>query len=379
VSADRLGLYLHLPFCRSKCTYCHFAIDPGLPSRERQLRYFRALRAEIEVATEAPADTLFLGGGTPSLVDVDLLEGLCQRLRARHRLPDDAEVTLEANPKDLDLASLEALVALGINRLSLGAQSFDREALGEMGRDHAPGDVRRCVEAARKAGFRSVSLDLILGWPGESRARWNQGLAEVEVLQPDHVSLYLLEVSGRNLLAHQAARGRLSLPADDLVADLYHESRERLRALGLEQYEISNFARPGHESRHNIKYWADQPFLGFGMSAHSYVDGCRTWNHSSFGAYCRAVESQGGAAARAGIRTLSPRERWTEALFMALRRRQGVDLESFRLRYRTDPLDECREGLRGPFDAGLVELDGDTLRLTDKGLLLANEVFQAFV
>jgi len=379
VSAEPLGLYLHLPFCRTKCSYCHFAIAPGGPSAERQRRYVQALLAEIEAAPAGAADTLYLGGGTPSLLAIEHLEALCRRLRSRHGLPDGAETTLEANPRDLDAASLEALVALGVDRLSLGAQSFDADVLREMGRDHAPDDVFGNVEAARRAGVRSVSIDLILGWPGESQKRWGRCLAAVETLSPDHVSLYLLEVSGRNLLSHREGRGRLSLPPDDLLADLYHESRARLAALGLEQYEISNFARPGHRSRHNLKYWTDQPFLGLGMSAHSSLGGSRFWNLGSFGAYCRAVESAGGTAARAGGRALSARDRWTEALFMALRLREGVDLDRFRSRYQVDPLEECREALSRPFDASLVELQGGRLRLTDAGLLMANEVFQAFV
>ncbi len=379
MSAEPLGLYLHLPFCRAKCSYCHFAISPGVASAERQRRYVQALLEEIEAAPGGAADTLYLGGGTPSLLAIEHLEKLCRRLRSRHGLPDGAETTLEANPRDLDAASLEALVGLGINRLSLGAQSFDPAVLREMGRDHAPDDVFGCVEAARRAGFRSVSIDLILGWPGESRERWGGSLAAVETLSLDHVSLYLLEVSGRNLLSHRADRGRLSLPPDDLVVDLYHESRAQLAALGLQQYEISNFARPGHQSSHNLKYWRDQPFLGLGMSAHSSLGGGRFWNQASFGAYCRAVESGGGAAARAGGRTLSLRDRWTEALFMALRLREGVDLGRFLRLYRVDPMETFREGLGPSFDAGLIELRGDRLRLTDAGLLLANEVFQAFV
>jgi oxygen-independent coproporphyrinogen-3 oxidase len=379
VSTEPLGLYLHLPFCRTKCSYCHFAISPGLPSTERQRRYVQALLAEIEAAPGGAADTLYLGGGTPSLLAVEHLEELCRRLRSRHGLPGGAETTLEANPRDLDAASLEALVELGINRLSLGAQSFDAHVLQEMGRDHAPDDVFGSVEAARRAGVRSVSIDLILGWPGESQKRWDRSLAAVEVLSPDHVSVYLLEVSGRTLLSHRRDRSRLSLPPDDLVADLYHESRARLATLGLEQYEISNFARPGHRSRHNLKYWTDQPFLGLGMSAHSSIGSDRYWNQTSFGAYCRAVEVGGGAAARAGGRALSPRDRWTEALFMALRLRDGVDLGHFRRLYQVNPMEACREGLGPSFDAGLVELRGEWLRLTDAGLMLANEVFGAFV
>jgi oxygen-independent coproporphyrinogen-3 oxidase len=246
-----------------------------------------------------------------------------------------------------------------------------------MGRHHSADDSRRAVEEARRVGFQSLNLDLILGWPGETRERWRRGLAGVLALEPDHVSLYVLEVDGKTALSHRQRQGRLELPDDDLVADLYQETVEWLAARGLERYEISNFARPGFESRHNGKYWDDAPFLGFGMSAHSYRDGRRSWNHDLFATYCRAVEE--GGAVVAGERRLTARERATEALFTGLRRRDGIELATFRGRYGLDPLVEWREGLDSAAKAGLALVEGGRLRLTDRGVLLSNEVFRAFV
>jgi coproporphyrinogen III oxidase-like Fe-S oxidoreductase len=198
-------------------------------------------------------------------------------------------------------------------------------------------------------------------------------------LAPQHLSLYVLEVEGRTLLAHRARSGALDLPDDDLVADLYSRTMETLSVLGLERYEISNLARPGFESRHNSKYWADLPFLGFGMSAHSYRDGRRWWNIDTFGGYCRAIEDRGPAAAVAGERVLSPRERVQEALFTGLRRREGVDVVAFQAAHGVDVLADYARGLSAPFAAGLLERSGPRLRLTERGVLLSNEVFQAFV
>jgi oxygen-independent coproporphyrinogen-3 oxidase len=198
-------------------------------------------------------------------------------------------------------------------------------------------------------------------------------------LGPDHVSLYLLEVEGKTVLAHRQRRGLLELPDDDLVADLYDETAARLAAQGLLRYEISNFARPGFESRHNARYWDYAPFLGFGMAAHSYRHGRRWWNHDRFAVYCRAVEQGGAGAARAGERVPGPRERAGEALFTGLRRRDGVELAAFRERHGIDPLAEWAIGLAPVLAAGLVEVASGRLRLTGRGVLLSNEVFAAFV
>ncbi len=377
--SERLGLYVHIPFCEAKCTYCHFAIDPRLPGAERQERYLAALLVEIAAAEPAAADTVYFGGGTPSLLAREGLARVLQALRERFGVDPDTEVTLEANPRDLDRAGHGMLRETGVTRLSLGVQSFDDAVLREMGRLHDSDDSRRAVAWARAAGFASVSVDLILGWPGETAERWRHNLDAVATLAPDHVSLYVLEVEGKTLLTYRARHGGLALPEDDLVADLYRETVGALAAQGIVRYEISNFARAGHESRHNAKYWDDAPFLGFGMSAHSYRAGSRFWNDATYGGYCAAVERGGARAARAGERVLLSTERVGEALFTGLRRAQGVSLPVFRARYDVDPLAEYGSGLAPSFEAGLLEVAGERLRLTEKGVLLSNEVFRAFV
>ena len=374
-----LGLYVHVPFCEAKCTYCHFAIDPRRPDRARQERYVAAVLAEMAGAETAAADTLYVGGGTPSLLAADLLARVLASARARFALSASAEVTAEANPRDLDLEGYRRLREAGVNRVSLGVQAFDDGVLREMGRLHTAEDSRRAVDLAREGGFGDVSIDLILGWPGETAARWDRSLEGVAAAAPDHVSLYVLEVEGKTLLAHRARQGRADLPAEDVVADLYHRTIGFLSRAGLERYEISNFARSGHESRHNAKYWDDAPFLGFGLSAHSYRRGRRWWNAPTYGAYCAAVETRGAAGAVAGERSPGARERMGEAAFTGLRRREGIDLAAFRRRHGADLLDEYGPALRDSFEAGLLEAEAGRLRLTDRGLLLSNEVFQAFV
>ncbi len=377
--SEPLGLYVHVPFCEAKCAYCHFAIDPRRPGEDRQERYTRALLQEMNAAEPAVADTLYFGGGTPSLLTPERIARVVQLARERFALPRGTEVTLEANPRDLHADAYRALLDLGANRLSLGVQSLDDAVLKEMGRLHSAADARRAVADARLAGFENLNLDLILGWPGETRERWRREIDGFLALEPGHVSLYVLEVEGKTALSHRQKRGLLALPDDDLVADLYQETVERFASTGLQRYEISNFARPGFESRHNRKYWDDAPFLGFGMAAHSYRDGRRWWNHDRFATYCRSVEESGGAAAVAGERGLSARERAAEALFTGLRRRDGVDLVAYRRRYALDPLAEWRAGLDAAKSAGLVVAEAGRLRLTDRGMLLSNEVFSAFV
>jgi oxygen-independent coproporphyrinogen-3 oxidase len=372
-----LGLYVHVPFCEAKCTYCHFAIDPRRPDAARQERYLRAILSEMAEAEAGAADTLYFGGGTPSLMEAGRLGRLVEEARARFRLPKGAEVTVEANPRDLDAGGYRALVAAGATRLSLGVQSFDDGVLRETGRHHAASDSVRAVGLARAAGFDNVSLDLVLGWTGETRERWGRNLDTLLALEPEHVSLYLLEVDGRTVLAHRRRQGRLELPDDDLVADLYLETVDRFGASGLERYEISNFARPGFASLHNRKYWDEGSFVGFGMSAHSLRGERRWWNLDRYATYCRALEEGRGAVA--GDRMLGARERAQEALFTGLRRAEGVDLDAFRHRHGIDPSVEWATPLGDVVQAGLVETVGGRLRLTDRGMLLSNEVFRIFV
>jgi oxygen-independent coproporphyrinogen-3 oxidase len=372
-----LGVYLHIPFCARKCAYCHFAIDPGKPTDSRRDRYLRALSTEIGASSGGEADTLYFGGGTPSLVPAPQIDELIRAIRARYSITVDAEVTLEANPRDLDERGFSALLEIGVNRLSLGVQSFDERVLREMFRDHSGEDSAACVRGARAAGFTNVSMDLILGWPGETHDRFLPGLRQLLDLGPDHVSLYVLETDGKTLVSHGAKAGTLRLPDDDLVADLFLETEDILGEAGIRPYEISNFARPGFESRHNLKYWDDGPFHAFGMSAHGFDDGVRYWNEPTFGRYCSAMETRG--AARAGERPLSRQERLEEAVMTGLRVRRGIDREIFRARHGVDVLDHFGDALGPSVAAGLVYVDEATLRLTRRGVLMSSEVLSAVV
>lgn len=378
MSERPLGVYLHIPFCVQKCAYCHFAIDPGRPAESRRDRYLSALDTEIRASAAAGvADTLYFGGGTPSLVPPAQIGELIATLRGRYTLAADTEVTLEANPRDLDHRAYSELRAAGVTRLSLGVQSFDDAVLREMLRDHTGADATAAVRAARTGGFDNISLDLILGWPGETRERFLGSLRRLLDLSPDHVSLYVLETDGKTVIAHRAREGTLHLPEDDLVADLFNEAEDALAAAGIHAYEISNFARPGFESRHNLKYWDDGPFHAFGMSAHGFADGVRYWNEPTFGSYCAAIEARGSA--RAGERALSRKERLEEAVMTGLRVRRGIDRSAFSARHGVDIIDQFGEALRPSIAAGLVIVDDANVRLTRRGVLMSSEVLSAIV
>ena len=372
-----LGVYLHVPFCVQKCAYCHFAIDPGRPADSRRDRYLTALDTEIRASAGGVADTLYFGGGTPSLVAPAQIGGLITTVKSRYALAADTEVTLEANPRDLDQRGYSDLRAAGVTRLSLGVQSFNDDVLREMFRDHTGDDATAAVRAARAAGFRNLSMDLILGWPGETSERFHASVRRLLDLGPDHVSLYVLETDGKTVVEHRARAGTLNLPDDDLVADLFNEAEDALSADGLHAYEISNFARPGFESRHNLKYWDDGPFHAFGMAAHGFEAGVRYWNEATFGKYCAAVEAEGSA--RAGERALSRKERLEEAVMTGLRVRRGIDRTAFRARHGVDVLDWFGEALRPSVTAGLVTVDDANVRLTRRGVLLSSEVLSALL
>jgi oxygen-independent coproporphyrinogen-3 oxidase len=323
-------------------------------------------------------DTIYFGGGTPSLLTPSQVRRILGAVGERFRVADDAEVTLEMNPGTVTLESAEAFRACGINRASFGLQTFDDEGLRRLGRTHTADDARRTLSVLREAGFDNVSFDLIAGLPGQTLSGWAQNMDEALALRPAHLSLYLLEVHEGTPLAEQLRQGRWPQPDADVAAEMYQLLMERTRAAGYEQYEISNFCLAGREARHNLKYWTNAPYYGFGSSAHSY-DGARLrWSNERDAArYVELMNAHGAAVVETN--ELSERDAGAEALFLGLRLMRGVDLGEHRARFGTDVRSEYASDLSRFREADLVELDGDLLRLTPSGVLLSNEVFAAFV
>jgi oxygen-independent coproporphyrinogen-3 oxidase len=373
-----LGLYVHVPFCAAICNYCNF--NRGLFDADLKGRYVQAVLAEISAhADGTAADTIFFGGGTPSLLDPSDVAAIVERCRASFDMPSNTEVTLEANPESVTGANLEGFRAAGVNRLSFGVQSFRDDELKRLSRLHSARRAEIALSMASAAGFTNISLDLMMGLPEQAIAQWAESVETVIGLGPEHVSLYMLEVYPNSPLQSEMARAGWSAAPDDEVADMYLLAMERLEGAGYLQYEISNVAKPGRESRHNLKYWTDQEWLGFGPGAHSTWRGVRSRNVSATPAYIETA-SRGGLLT-VETRRLSDRTRLEEALFTGLRLNQGLDLGGVTARYGVDVWEAYREELRPFMDQGLLIYDHarQVLRLTRPGMLMAHEVMAVFL
>ena len=371
-----LGLYVHIPFCSAICNYCNF--NRGLFDGDLKNQYVAALLQEIQrKADDDPADTIFFGGGTPSLLEPGEVGAIIEACRDAFTVSADAEVTLEANPETVTPERLDGFRAAGVNRLSFGVQSLRDEELQRLSRLHSASRAAEAFGMARAAGFDNVSLDLMMWLPQQSIADWLVSVEGLIGLGPEHASLYLLEIYPNAPLRDAMARGRWSVAPDEDAAEMYLQGMALLDEAGYEQYEISNVARPGRESRHNIKYWTDQEWLGFGCGAHSTRKGVREKNVASTSEYISLVAAGGQLAVES--RQLSAQARLEEALFMGLRLARGIDLAWIESRYRTDVWRVYGDEL-GPFvDQGLLIYDDGHLRLTRPGMLLANEVMAVFI
>jgi oxygen-independent coproporphyrinogen-3 oxidase len=371
-----LGLYVHIPFCSAICNYCNF--NRGLFDADLKQRYLGALEREIRgKADGAPADTIFFGGGTPSLLEPSEVQGVIDACRDSFELAPGAEITLEANPETVTHDRLRGFRDAGINRVSFGVQSFRDEELHRLSRLHSAARAQEAFESAREAGFENVSLDLMMWLPQQTVAHWLSSVETLIALGPEHASLYLLEIYPNAPLKDTMARSRWSLAPDDDAAEMYLGAMSRLDDAGYVQYEISNVSKPGRESRHNLKYWTDGDWLGFGCGAHSTRKGVRQKNVASTEDYVRAVNA--GVAVEAERRILSVQERLEEAVFMGLRLAEGVRLDGVRSRYGVDLWERYGEDLSPFVDERLVIYDDGVLRLTRSGMLLANEVMSVFI
>jgi oxygen-independent coproporphyrinogen-3 oxidase len=376
-SRDRvLGLYVHIPFCAAICNYCNF--NRGLYDAALKERYVRALVDEIGRAGDGTAaDTIFFGGGTPSLLEPGEIATIVRRSREAFALTPDAEITLEANPESVTMERLAAYREAGVNRLSFGVQSFDDPELRRLSRLHTASRAEVAVSEARGAGFDNVSLDLMMWLPQQTVASWLANVDALVALAPEHASLYMLELYPNAPLREEMARARWSLAPDDDAAEMYLQGMARLDAAGYTQYEISNVARRGRESRHNLKYWQDGEWLGFGCGAHSTRHGRRWKNVSSTEEYVARVSE--GATLVTEERWLSEAERLEEAVFTGLRLARGIDVGDLARRYGADVWARHEADLRPFADEGLLVYDGGVLRLTRQGMLLAHEIMTVFI
>jgi oxygen-independent coproporphyrinogen-3 oxidase len=386
----RAGIYIHIPFCERKCTYCNFNttdFSAALASRyigavAREIAYWGS---QIAKGDRVAVDTIYFGGGTPSIVEAEQVAELIEACRSAFVVAEDAEITIEINPAAISQAKLRRWLEAGVNRASLGVQSFIDRELVALSRTHTAEEARSTFHALRSAGFNNISLDLIVALPGQTMKDWEFNLRQALRMQPEHLSLYLLEVKEGTQLLSQIKRGLVPHPDDDLAAEMYAVTCEVMREAGYEHYEISNFALLADKqrssspfrSRHNMKYWTGAPFYGMGCSAHSYDLRSRWVNIAKTERYIDSVNATGCAVAHR--RKLSDMDRATEALFMGLRLREGINLAEFRADYGLDVVGRYGSELAKLEDSGLIQLDRERLRLTQKGMLLSNEVFVVFI
>ena len=377
---ETVSLYLHIPFCHTRCYYCDFNTYAGiLPLREP---YVRALRSEIALAGEQAqhvsgsvrrARTIFFGGGTPSLLTAEQVRRLLDACRAAFALDEDAEITLEANPGTLTREQLVGLREAGINRLSLGSQSFDARLLKTLGRIHTPHEITGAVKAAREAGFTSINLDFMFGLPGQSMRHWQETLEQALALRPEHLSLYSLIIEEGTPFFDWTREGRIVPGDEDLCADMYEYADERLQAVGYVNYEISNWALPGYQSRHNLTYWRNLPYIGMGAGAHSFFEGRRFSNERDPQQYINTLKQ--GRLPIVESETLDKTQEMSETAFLALRTAEGLHLPTFEERFAVPFASFVGDRLRLVEEACLLEQADGWLRLSKRGRLLGNEVF----
>jgi len=372
-----LGLYVHIPFCSSICNYCNF--NRGLFDSGLKDRYVAALEQEIRTSPHggARADTIFFGGGTPSLLDPAEIARIIRACAESFDLAPDAEITLEANPETSSAERMGGFRDAGINRVSFGVQSFREAELRRLGRIHSVERARAAVQEARRADIDNVSVDLMMWLPQQTIAEWRESVESLIEVQPAHASLYLLELYPNAPLKEDMARAGWSLAPDDDAAEMYLWSMDRLERAGYAQYEISNVARPRRASRHNLKYWQDGAWIGFGCGAHSTRDGVRWKNVSGTDEYVNRLAA--GQPVIAERRELTRDMRLEDALFTGLRLNEGVDIDEVGARYGKDVWNTFGGALQPALEAGLAVREGTRLRLTREGMLLANEVLSVFV
>jgi len=329
------GLYLHFPFCSSRCSYCDF---PAVAGRSADIgAYLQALEFEIinfQKALPEQADSLYIGGGTPSLMSARQLSSLLRTVRKRFDLAPDAEITLECNPEQADEERLLAFAEAGVTRLTIGMQSFDDAVLSRAGRRHSAAEAIAAARLACRLEGLQVNADLILGLPGERLERWGERVAAAAAIGTDHLSIYMLETDKDTPLARAINSGQSAIADAERIGSAYLEMLELLEGHGLHQYEISNFAREGRQSRHNLKYWTDVWFGAFGLGAHAYLEGCRRSNHGNIDDYLAALEA--GRDPLATLDPWDPGRRLEEAVIMGLRLKAGLDLEALGERYGSD-------------------------------------------
>lgn len=372
-----LSLYIHIPFCNVKCPYCDFAVSKFRADSAE--RYVKALSKEIKQRSKIlgvdgrTVETLYIGGGTPALLTIPQVAGIFDELRRNFIWNPETEVSIEANPNTIDETKLRDLKSLGINRLSIGVQSFDDDELKVIGRDHTSAQVVEAFEEARNAGYTNINIDLIFGIPGKTLEAWEKNLSAVVDMQPEHISTYCLTIEPKTLFDKLFRMGKLQPVSEEEQAQLYEKTIEVLTSSGYCHYEISNFAFPTYECQHNLHYWDHHSdYLGFGTSAHSFLYGKRFWNTRATLKYIDLIEQVGSAMEME--EELSRKELLEEEIFLGLRQTKGLDLKFLKANFEDSMQGLSKDSIKRMIEGGFLVSEADVLKLTCRGLLLADAI-----
>ena len=383
---NTISIYIHIPFCVKKCPYCDFnsVATADIPDDA----YINALNRELSfhikerpVLSKKTLETIYIGGGTPSLISPHNIKRLLSNVRQAFAESNPVEITIEINPGTITRNSLAAFRDAGINRLSIGIQSFNDKTLKTLGRVHSADNSLKCYEYARTTGFDNIGIDLIFGAPGQSVEEWEGDLKTAVALRPEHISAYNLTLEKGTLFFELQKNSRLVLPPEEGQVLMYELAIDSLKEAGYNHYEISNFSLTGFESQHNMRYWSCMDYIGLGAGAHSYLSspdwGVRWWNESDPDAYMQQINEKGQAIA--GKERLTKKETLEEGIFLGLRRTSGINMNWFAARFNTQLKNLCRQKIAELKTGGLIYEDGSIIRLTRKGLTLSNEVFAELI
>lgn len=374
------GMYIHIPFCHQICFYCDFnkvffkdqPVDAYIESIGKELALWKQ-----QGALNEPLETVFLGGGTPTALTPEQLQRLLDLVHQYVPMAKDVEWSSEANPDELTREKMEVLYKGGVNRLSMGVQTFDQDLLKRLGRTHANEDVLRAVETAREVGFRNISFDLMYGLPGQTMAQWDETLERAFSFGMPHFSAYSLIIEPKTVFYNLMVKGKLNTVTEDLEGDMYERLMSEMEKHGLHQYEISNFAKPGHESRHNLLYWDNEEYIGVGAGAHGYVNGVRYSNHGPLKKYMEPLEL--GERPVLDATHVSIKAQMEEEMFLGLRKTAGVDIVHFEEKFGAPLETVYGEILQKEQAKGNLAVEQGRVKLTHKGRFVGNEVFEQFL
>lgn len=373
MKTNKISIYIHIPFCESRCHYCDFC--SSLLSETNVEKYFKYLRKEIKLhedfLKDRVIDTVFIGGGTPSSVDSNFIKEIMKDLSS-FEFSNDKEISIESNPNSLTREKAEAYFSSGINRISLGAQSFNEEILKRIGRIHKKDDIYKAIKIARSAGFENINLDLMLALPGQKFSDIEESIKEVKELNLPHISYYSLILEEVTKLYRKHEKSPLAFPGEDEDRRMYHYVVDELKNIGIKQYEISNFAKEGYECRHNMTYWKLRDYISFGLSASSNIGNLRYTNYYNFKDYYEALDKNEKPIGFS--ENLSITDRMNEFIMMGLRLNSGIDLDEFKKKFNEDFLKIYDKEIDKNLKSNLILLEDNNLRLTEKGRDLSNQV-----